>query len=144
MRRSPLELAHELADLAELAGHRDELLVDQRLLAVELGGGAATLLVEQRAVRLEQPVQQRLADAALLVGEVAQLQCEVGGRYRRDGAVDACSAGGEQRRTEDGTGDDRDEDGDENRSELHGGDHRRPGETATRAGGGTATEGTAS
>ena len=35
-----LELAHEVADLAELAGHRHELLVDEALLAVELRRGA--------------------------------------------------------------------------------------------------------
>ena len=48
------ELAHELADLAELARHRDELLVDQALLAVELRRRAQALLFEQGPVRVEQ------------------------------------------------------------------------------------------
>ena len=66
-----IEAAHELADPSELRRHRAELLVDERLLAVELGGGAATFVVEVTRARLVQPVQQRLAEAALLLGEVA-------------------------------------------------------------------------
>jgi hypothetical protein len=59
----------------------------------------------------------------LLVSEVAQLQFQVGGRRRGLGAFTR-ARGGEQRRAENGPGDDRDDDGDENRSELHGRDHR--------------------
>ena len=68
-----LDLAHELGDLVELAGHRDELLVDQRLLAVELGPGADALLFEQGAVGLEQPVERLVVRVALLVGEARDL-----------------------------------------------------------------------
>jgi hypothetical protein len=51
-----VEAAHELADLAELGRHHAELLVDERLLAVELGGGAAPFVVEMARARLVQPV----------------------------------------------------------------------------------------
>ena len=49
-----LERAHEVADLAELARHRHELLIDQALLAVELRSGPQPFLVEQRPVGVEQ------------------------------------------------------------------------------------------
>ena len=63
-----LELAHELADLAELAGHRHELLVDEALLAVELGRGPQPFLFEQRPVRFEQA-----GDELARVGRLRQL-----------------------------------------------------------------------
>ena len=47
------ELAYEVADLAELARHRDELLIDQPLLPVELGAGPQPFLFEQGPVRIE-------------------------------------------------------------------------------------------
>ena len=52
------QLAYEVADLAELAGHRDELLVDEALLAVQLRRGAQPFLFHQRAVRVQQASQQ--------------------------------------------------------------------------------------
>ena len=68
-----VELAHELGHLVELAGHGDELLVDQRLLAVELGARAHPLLLEERLVGLEQPVEGLVVGVALLVGEARHL-----------------------------------------------------------------------
>jgi len=41
-----IELAHQLGHLVELTGHGDELLIDQRLLAVELGSGPDPFLFE--------------------------------------------------------------------------------------------------
>ena len=68
-----VERAHELAHLVELAGHRHELLVDQRLLAVELGSGAEPLLLEHGPVRLEQATERLVGGVALLVGEAGDL-----------------------------------------------------------------------
>ncbi len=54
------ELADEQVDLAELIGHRDQLLVDQPLLGVELGGGAEALLFEEDAVGLDELSDDRV------------------------------------------------------------------------------------
>ena len=83
-----VELAHELGDLVELAGHGDELLVDQRLLAVELGAGAHPFLLEERLVRLEQAVERLVVGVALLVGEAGDLL----GERRQIGVGDAARA----------------------------------------------------
>ena len=64
-----LDLTHELGHLVELAGHGDELLVDQRLLPVELGARAHAFLLERRLVGLEEPAQRLVVGVALLVGQ---------------------------------------------------------------------------
>ena len=68
-----VEPADELGHLVELAGHGDELLVDQRLLAVELRAGAHPLLLEDRPVRVEEAAERLVERAALLVGQAGDL-----------------------------------------------------------------------
>ena len=90
LRWPPSSWRTSVAHLVELAGHRDELLVDQRLLAVELGARPHALLLEERLVRFEQAIERLVVGVALLVGEAGDLLGErtdrVGGGARSTGS----------------------------------------------------------